>query len=136
MNKTIRWKQRFENFQKAYLFFESACKKNSYSELERGGVIKSFEFTFELSWKTLKDYLESQGIEEKFPRTIIKTAFQNDIIKDGHTWMEMLDKRNELSHTYDEATSIKAVELITKNYYPEIKQVYIFLHLLVKDGSQ
>ena len=135
-SKSIRWKQRFQNFQKAFLFLESACQQDSYTELERSGVIKSFEFTFELAWKTLKDYLESQGIEEKFPRSIIKTSFQNDIITDGHTWIEMLDKRNELTHTYDKKDSIKAVELITTRYYLAIKQVYTFLHQLSNNEEE
>lgn len=63
----IRWKQRFQNFEKAFLFFESAVEKESYTPIEIGGLVQAFEFTFELGWKTVKDYLEEQGIVTRFP---------------------------------------------------------------------
>jgi nucleotidyltransferase substrate binding protein (TIGR01987 family) len=64
-----------ENFEKAYLFFESAVEKESYTPIEIGGLVQAFEFTFELGWKTVKDYLEEQGIVTRFPREAIKEGF-------------------------------------------------------------
>ena len=127
MNKKIRWKQRFSNLNKSFSFLKESCQQTIYSNLEIGGLIKAFEFTFELSWKTLKDYLESVGLEEKFPREIIKTSFENDLIKDGKTWIEMLDKRNELPHTYDENSARSSVAKIKEKYLPALEQVFIKL---------
>ena len=71
--KEIRWKQRFQNFEKAFLQFDEAVSTiDELSVLEKEGLIQRFEYTFELAWKTLKDYLESQEVEAKFPREVIK----------------------------------------------------------------
>jgi nucleotidyltransferase substrate binding protein (TIGR01987 family) len=122
-----RWVQRFQNFQKAFLFFEEAAKKESYTPIEIGGLVQAFEFTFELGWKTIKDYLYEQGVETKYPREAIKEGYSTQIIEDGHTWIAMLEKRNELSHTYDKAVAKQAVHIIQSSYYPAIRQVYVHL---------
>jgi nucleotidyltransferase substrate binding protein (TIGR01987 family) len=127
ITKEKRWKQRFQNFEKAFLFFEKIIKQESYTQVEVGGLVQAFEFTFELAWKTIKDYLYEQGIETTFPRAALKEAFNTQIIKDGHTWIEMLEKRNELSHTYNEEVAINAVEIIKNKYYPAVLQVYQYL---------
>ncbi|OFZ26734.1 MAG: hypothetical protein A2381_17240 [Bdellovibrionales bacterium RIFOXYB1_FULL_37_110] len=127
MNKTTRWKQRFDNLKKSFTFLKKSIDKKNYNELEMSGLIKAFELTFELSWKTLKDYLEAQGIEEKFPRSVIKSAFSAQIITDGHIWIEMLDKRNEFSHTYDEESVKKIVKMIKTKYFSSIEQLYDYL---------
>ncbi len=126
MATDIRWKQRFQNFEKAYFFFTATVEKESYSPIEAGGLVQAFEFTFELGWKTIKDYLYEQGIETQFPREAIKEAFNTQIIADGHTWIHMLEKRNELSHTYNENVAKQAVEIIKHRYYPAIRQVYLY----------
>ena len=122
MNKSIRWKQRFQNFQKVYSQLELAVHKNELSELERSGLIQTFEYSFELSWKTLKDFLESEGIIATTPRKVIQEAFKAEFIKDGHDWIDALEKRNLLSHCYDEQLSLKVMDLIKKSYFPFIKQ--------------
>ncbi len=91
------------------------------------GLIQTFEFTFELAWKTLKDYLESKGTIAKFSRDAIKISFQNSIIKDGETWMDMLKKRDLLSHVYDDKLNKQALKCIKNNYFKAIKQVFDFL---------
>jgi nucleotidyltransferase substrate binding protein (TIGR01987 family) len=126
-NKDIRWKQRFQNFEKAFLFFETTVDKESYTPIEIGGLVQAFEFTFELGWKTIKDFLYEQGLNTSYPREVIKEAFQTKIIEDGHTWLLMLEKRSELSHTYNEAVAQLAVETIKNKYYQAIDQVYHFL---------
>jgi nucleotidyltransferase substrate binding protein (TIGR01987 family) len=126
-NKEKRWKQRFQNFEKAFLFFEKAVEQQSYTPIEISGLVQAFEFTFELAWKTIKDYLYEQGIETTFPRAALKEAFNTQIIRDGHTWIEMLEKRNELSHTYNEEVANNAVEIIKNKYYPAFLQVYQYL---------
>lgn len=124
MKKDIRWKQRFQNFEHAFLFFSKSCKLEVYDELQGAGLVQSFEFTFELAWKTLKDYLQDQGLEVQFPREVIKQAFATQLIEDGTVWIEMLDKRNELTHTYNQEQAQKAVQTIRNNYFPPIEQVY------------
>ena len=103
MNKEIRWKQRFVNFEKAFQTLERTVVIENPSEAERGGLIQFFEVAFELSWKTLKDYLEAGGFQVKSPREVLKQAFQSGIIQDGHAWMEALEDRNLTAHTYNEA---------------------------------
>ena len=127
MNKEIRFKQRFENFQRSYQLLSHAVDNKQTSDIERAGLIQFFEMTFELSWKTLKDYLESQGFDLKTPKEIFKQAFQTGIIKDGHAWMEALEDRNLMTHTYNEQMSLKVVGLIKEKYYPCIKQLYEYL---------
>jgi len=124
MDKQIRWQQRFRNLESAFLFLEEGVQKKTLDRLQEGGVIQAFEFTFELSWKTLKDFLNSEGLPVNLPRDVIKSAFQIQIIQNGHLWIEMLDKRNELSHTYDQKKATEAVQLIREHYYPGLKQVY------------
>jgi len=97
------------------------------SEIEKQGIIQSFEFTFELSWKTLKDYLEAQGILAGFPREVIKQAFHHQVIPDGELWLEMLGKRNLLAHTYDAKLAEEAYQLIANKYFKPLKQLVSWL---------
>jgi len=124
----IRWKQRFENFKKAYRqFFEAVSSVDKLSVLEKEGMIQRFEYTFELAWKTLKDFLDAKNVDAKYPREVIKKAFEYEIIEDGETWLEMLEQRNLMAHTYSEEIFTKAVQMICGKYYPAIEQVYEFL---------
>lgn len=124
MDADVRWKQRFGNFQKAYLFLKEAVEKEVYDPLQAAGLVQSFEFTFELAWKTIKDYQTMMGVELNFPREVIKEAYKEQLITDGHMWIKMLEQRNELTHRYDEAQANKATHLIRDEYFPAIQQVY------------
>jgi nucleotidyltransferase substrate binding protein (TIGR01987 family) len=80
----IRWRQRFQNFKKAFeQLRDSVLKVDELSDLEKEGMVQRFEYTFELAWKTLKDYLEEQQVNAKFPREVIKQSFHYEIIQDG-----------------------------------------------------
>lgn len=126
--KNIRWQQRFQNFEKAYNQFDSAILDfDKLSILEKEGLIQRFEYTFELAWKTLKDYLESEGVSAKFPREVIKSSFHYGLIQKGEVWMDMLEKRNLMAHTYNEALLNAAVKEIKDEYYGAITEVYHFL---------
>ncbi|WP_058485661.1 nucleotidyltransferase substrate binding protein [Defluviitalea phaphyphila] len=123
--KEVRWKQRFQNFEKAYSQLKLAIKDfEKLTVLEKEGLIQRFEYTFELAWKTLKDYLESQEVIVSFPREVIKSAFHYGLIKDGEIWMDMLEKRNLMAHTYDEKRFNLAVSKIKEEYFNAISQVY------------
>lgn len=122
----IRWKQRFENWQAAYSRLQEAA--NAHTQTEHSAIIqmaliKGFEMTFELSWKTMKDYLSYSGIEANAPRDIIKHAFATNIIADGQVWIDMLDDRNLMAHTYDEARAKKAIEHICTRYLIALQEL-------------
>ena len=133
MNAQIRWKQRFENFKRAFLLLEEAVNSQVTSKLEKEGIIQRFEYTFELAWKTLKDYMRYEGIEADLPRDIIKHAFANGLIKDGQVWINMLESRNLMAHVYDEHIFVKAYTKITQEYTAAIKQVFDILNAKDKD---
>lgn len=122
--KDTRWRQRFENYEKSFNLLEKYSKQDIKTELERAGIIQFFEMTFELAWKVLKDFLESQGYLVKSPRETIKQAFQIGIIEEGHDWMDALSKRNQTTHTYDEALAEKFVNEIIQKYVPMFKALY------------
>lgn len=124
MNNDVRWKQRFSNYKKAVAQLTEFIEKGELNKFEVQGLIQCFEYTFELAWKTMKDYLEMEGFDVKSPRTAIQTAFQINLIEDGHTWIDALEKRNLMSHTYDEEIVKEVEQLIRKNYYHIIKELY------------
>ncbi|GAB6107412.1 nucleotidyltransferase substrate binding protein [Fusibacter bizertensis] len=125
MSKEIRWRQRFENFDKAFQQLTFAINLfDSLSTLEKEGLIQRFEYTFELAWKTIKDYLEANDVDAKFPREVIKEGFHFEIINDGDVWMDMLEKHNLLAHTYDEERFNFVTLKIKTEYYSAVAQVY------------
>lgn len=101
----LRWRQRFDNFQRALQVLDRGvelARQRPLSELEQQGLIQGFEFTHELAWNLLKDYLQYQGIEAIIgSRDATRLAFQNGLIRDGEGWMAMIKARNQSSHTYN-----------------------------------
>ncbi len=125
----IRWKQRFENFERAFNKLKKAVnayKQDYDDELIQMAVIQAFEFTFELGWNTLKDYLECNGIVVQFAREAIKEGFQANIIVNGEVWIDMIDDRNLTSHTYNEEKAKKVINHIINLYMPEFEQVNFY----------
>ncbi len=86
-------------------------------------MIQTYEFIFELAWKTVKDYLESQEVSVKFPRDVIKEAFKYELLE-GEIWLDMLQKRNLMSHTHDEENAELAYRLIIERYFAAIEAVH------------
>jgi nucleotidyltransferase substrate binding protein (TIGR01987 family) len=131
MPQDIRWKQRFQNFDRAVTLLREPFERGiaTLSNLEKEGTVQRFEFTVELAWKTLKDYLEYEGqvIDPVTPRNVIKEAFAAHILSDGQVWIDMLDHRNLLSHTYDEATFDTAVLAIRDRYLAAIEGLHLWL---------
>jgi nucleotidyltransferase substrate binding protein (TIGR01987 family) len=121
--KTVRWHQRFQNLERAFDQLDRGLDIDNPSDIERQGIIQSFEFSFELAWKTLKDYLESQGVTCQFPREVIKKAFQYHIIVKGEMWLDMLGKKNLLAHTYDESLAMESYRLIKQDFSPELRKL-------------
>lgn len=127
----IRWQQRHNNLGRALARLEEACDRESedYSELELAGLAKTFEFTFELTWKTLKDLLFYEGYEANSPRTTIDTSFEAEYVDEGDhgILIDAMVNRNLLSHIYDEDEARAAVEQIQLRYFPVLQRVYNFL---------
>lgn len=120
MNKDIRWQQRFVNFNKALKQLERFVKEEDLNEMEEQGLIKAFEYTYELAWKTLQDLLKEKGYNGiTGPKPVIMQSFQDGYIYNGKEWNLMHKSRNKTSHTYDEET---AKEIIN-----EIHETYVFL---------
>ena len=118
MNKDIRWKQRFANFNKALNQLQKFIDKGELSELEAQGLVKSFEYTYELAWNTIKDFLEYSGQSDIYgSRDAIRKGFQLNLITDGDGWMDMLKSRNMTSHTYNEDTAKQINDAVVTRYY-------------------
>lgn len=113
-----RFEERLEDLTNATNRLNEALQEED-TDLAVDGVLHRFEFTFELAWKTMKDYLEYQGLIDKTgsPRGVIQEAFSNGIIENGQIWIDMMLARNTLSHLYDEETS--------REIYDDIKNLYI-----------
>jgi len=116
MKEQIRYRQRLENFGKALSNLNEALalkEQRALSKLETQGLLKTFEYTYELSWKSMKDFLEYQGITGIIgSRDSFRLALQNAIISDGESWQEMVDDRNLLSHDYDEKLASSIAERV------------------------
>jgi nucleotidyltransferase substrate binding protein (TIGR01987 family) len=114
----IRWIQRFANFEKAFKQLESFLAHEKLNDLEEQGLIKAFEYTYELSWKTLQDLLKHKGYTDIVgPRPVIEQSFQDGFISDGKAWMRMHKSRNLTSHTYDEQTAKEILAGIRNEYF-------------------
>ena len=125
MSKDIRWIQRLSNYRKALSQLQEAAQLSqirALSKLEKQGLIQCFEYTHELAWKTLKDFLESQGPVDLFgSKDVIREAFKLGILTQGDVWMDMIKSRNQTSHIYDEKVVEEIASLILTNYFPEFQ---------------
>ncbi len=111
------------------LLREPLADIKSLSQLEKEGVVQRFEFTLELAWNSLKDYLEHQGVvlEPRTPKNVVKQAFAAKIIRDGQLWIDMLDCRNQLSHTYDQARFDALLRQLVSRFLPAFDELSSFL---------
>ena len=119
----IRWLQRFENLQRALAQLRAAIAAHQAmpeNDLMVIALIKAYEFSFELSWKTLKDLLAWNGIDARLPREVLKQAFATGLLENGQLWIDMLEQRNLMAHTYDQARALRAATLISTTFWPEL----------------
>ena len=133
--KNIRWIQRFKNYQSALNQLKEAVELHQTRELsliEKQGMIQAFEFTHELAWKVIKDYLEYQSaLNIRGSRDAVKEAFKIDLVDNGQTWINMIETRNNTSHTYDKIVAENTVTSIVEEYYSEfVKLKDEFLKIL------
>ena len=122
MTDDIRWLQRFAYYTKALQSLSDAvvlAGERPLSKLEQLGLIQAFEFTHELAWNVLKDYLEQRGIFALIgSRDASRSAFQNGLITDGEAWMDMIKARNLTSHTYNPEVADSVTRDILVRFYP------------------
>ena len=97
------------------------------SELEQEGFVQRFEYTFELVWKTLRDYLLENGYKLDSPKSVIRQAYQSGYIADGEIWMEALEKRNSAVHTYNQEILKETIRFLTEKFQPALEQLYTIL---------
>ena len=121
-----RWRQRFETYKRAFNRLTEATEivRNEPDHfLLRAGLIQTFEYTFELAWNTLKDYMESEGIHTPTPKYTLRKAFQCGYLQDGKLWLKALNDRNMMSHSYYEEIANTVVTNILDKYYSLFKQL-------------
>lgn len=131
MNNDIRWKQRFQNFENAYSTFVRMVdrhEKTPDDEAVQMALVQSFEFTFEMSWNVMKDYLENEGYNEVGnSKQAVRVAFQAGLITSPEEWMDAIRMRNLSSHTYNQQILQETVAFIAQIFFPLVRDLYIDL---------
>lgn len=141
MTHDIRWHQRFSNYGKAMQNLGEAvalAAERPLSNLEQQGLIQAFEFTHELGWNVLKDFLEFKGITGLIgSRDASRSAFKNELITDGEAWMDMIKARNQTSHTYNLDVANEVAQAILTRFYPafEALRETLSAHLAESDSE-
>jgi nucleotidyltransferase substrate binding protein (TIGR01987 family) len=118
-----RWRQRLENLQRALGQLQAALEalaRDPGNEVIGMAVIKAYEFSFELSWKTLKDWLSHEGIDALVPREVVQNRMAHTYDEDGQLWIDMLEQRNLMAHTYDVSRARLALALIRERFAPAL----------------
>ena len=136
-----RWRQRFENFKQALAQLLAAAelaRVRQLSKLEQQGLIQAFEFTHEMAWNTLKDFLARRGPTARIygSRDATREAFAADLIEDGDVWMKMLESRNATTHIYDEATADSIAQEILIRYVAEFENLRDTLNKIEEEQSE
>jgi nucleotidyltransferase substrate binding protein (TIGR01987 family) len=128
-----RWQQRFSNYQSTLVELKEAVNQTSLNKLEKQGLIKAFEYTFELAWKTLQDYIQCLGIPDIVgPRPVITEAFKLGLISQGENWLELLEDRNSTAHVYNKNFADHLVEEIRMNHIKLLLQLENTFKLKIK----
>jgi nucleotidyltransferase substrate binding protein (TIGR01987 family) len=127
----VRWVQRYRHFTKALGQLRDAvtlADQRPLSRLEEQGLVQAFEFTHELAWNALKDFLEDRGVQDVFgSKDATREAFKAGLIEDGETWMHMIRSRNLSSHTYNEETAARIVLDIRHRYFAAFERLSVRL---------
>jgi len=120
----IRWQQRLDNYRSALSELGEFIERGELNKYEEQGLVKAFEYTYELAWKTLKDFLGYQGVEGIVgSRDVFRSAFSNGIIEDGHLWMSMIESRNKTAHTYNKKTAEEIADEVRDRFYPAFREL-------------
>jgi nucleotidyltransferase substrate binding protein (TIGR01987 family) len=121
----IRWKQRFSNYEKALNQFKRFIANENLNDLEKQGLIQSFEYTHELAWNLMKDFLQYEGIQNLLgSRSTTREAFNKGIISNGQIWMNMIESRNKTVYIYEENILNEELNKIINDYFPLFDELY------------
>lgn len=134
MEQDIRWKQRFSNFEKAFLQLKKAVEAydDSAESIIKEGIIQRFEFTHELAWKVMKDFLEYEGYQNiTGSRSATRAAFNIDLLTNGQAWMDMIESRNRTVHTYQESILEQEYHKVTEVYFSCFSKFYDKMKALI-----
>jgi nucleotidyltransferase substrate binding protein (TIGR01987 family) len=127
VQQDIRWIQRLSNYSRALEQLDAAvslANQRPLSALEQQGMIQSFEYTHELSWNVLRDYLKDQGTSHLYgSKDTVREAFAVGLIADGETWMQMIRDCNQSSHTYNIAIATAIVDRVITTYIHAFKEL-------------
>jgi nucleotidyltransferase substrate binding protein (TIGR01987 family) len=138
-SQDIRWIQRKKHFELAFSQLDRAvllAQQRSLSELEQQGLIQSFEYTHELAWNTLKDFLEHKGVQPLYGSIdTSREAFKLGLIADGEVWMKMINSRNLTSHTYNPEIAKEMARAITGRYQDAFRKLLEALEPLTSEPS-
>jgi nucleotidyltransferase substrate binding protein (TIGR01987 family) len=131
MDQDVRWEQRFQNFTKSISLLNEIkeLEIGKLSLLEKEGIIQRFEFTLELAWKKLKDKIEFDGIilDRISPKMVLKEVYQAKYINNIEVWIQMINDRNLVSHTYDFETFEEIIPSIQKQYISVLNELFVSL---------
>jgi len=123
--KDIRWIQRLANFSKILRQLKKFVSKEHLNEMEEQGLIKSFEYTYELAWNVIKDFYEEQGETGiQGSKDAVRLAYKRGLLLNAEDWMEMIESRKLTVHTYDEKTAAAISSIIKKKYL----SIFLSLH--------
>ncbi len=135
----VRWVQRFHSFRRALARLTAAVElaaRRPLSELEQQGLVQAFEFTHELAWNVLKDFLQEKGFVDVIgSNDATRLAFRNGLVVDGDVWMDMIAVRNLTSHTYDEAVVAAIGRDICTRFQPAYVALESRLGAFLQEGS-
>lgn len=131
----VRWQQRFTNFCRALEQLELFFEPPALNAREQQGLVKAFEYTFELGWNSLRDLLRSRGNSAMLlgSRDAIREAFSTGLIDDGPVWMAMVNDRNLTSHVYNRSTAEAITANISDSYLPAFRNLRTRLQQLASD---
>jgi len=132
----VRWQQRFANYQRVLEQLKSFFDPPPRNEREEQGLIKAFEYTFELGWNTLRDLLRSEGNSELIgSRDTLREAFRVGLVVDGNAWMQMIQDRNLTSHSYNRATAELIAANVRNRYLAAFVQLHATLQARLESGA-
>jgi len=135
-DQDIRWIHRLNNYSKALGQLREFLEKGELNKFEKQGLIKAFEYTFELAWNTIKDYFEAQAETNiQGSRDAFRLAFKRGMIENGETWMDMIESRTLTSHTYDETVAKEIADDVVERYFPEFEKLYSKMESLKKETT-
>ena len=137
-SQNTRWIQRADSFRRAFSRLKQGvdlARQRELSDLEAQGLIQGFEYTHELAWNTLKDFLQTQDLKLYGSRDTTRAAFKDGLIENGEAWMEMIRHRNLTTHTYNESFANEVVSALLNTYFSEFEALLAKIERLKQEQS-